>query len=273
MTAIDRWAGRPICAVLTLVRYAARLWPNRASRGPLRKILFIKMAEQGATVLAYRALCRAVEMVGRENVYFWVFEENRPVLDLLDVIPKENVIVVRSDNLIVFALDIVRSLIQIRALDIDATVDMEFLARAPAIFAFLTGARRRSGLHRFTVEGPYRGDLLTHRVQHNPYHHAATAYYVLVEALQSSEHEVPLPKRSPPTADWAPPRFTPTAAERDEVQALLQRENGGRPPGPRATRRLTAPGRHSLPVYLVHQLVLVPVVWAVVRMGQSLGAW
>src|SRR5262245_65137508 len=140
MTAIDRWAGRPLCAVLTLVRKTARLWPFRGPRVPLRKILFIKMAEQGATVLAYRALCRAVEMVGRENVYFWVFEENRPVLDLLQVIPEENVITVRSDNLIVFAVDILRSLWRIRRLGIDATVDMEFLARAPAILAFLTGA-------------------------------------------------------------------------------------------------------------------------------------
>ena len=30
----------------------------------------VKLAEQGATVLAYPALRRAVEMVGRENVYF-----------------------------------------------------------------------------------------------------------------------------------------------------------------------------------------------------------
>lgn len=226
MTAIDRWAGRPLCAALTAVRYAARLWPGRGARGPLRKILFIKMAEQGATVLAYRALCRAVEMVGRENVYFWVFEENRPVLDLLEVIPPENVLTVRSDNLVVFALDILRSLRRIREIGIDATVDMEFLARAPAIFAFLTGATRRAGLHRFTVEGPYRGDLLTHRVQHNPYHHAATAYYVLVEALMSSEHEVPLPKRPPPSADWAPPRFEPADEERRRVEEILAREAG-----------------------------------------------
>ena len=33
------------------------------------------------------ALQRAVELVGRENVYFWVFETNRPVLDLLDDTP------------------------------------------------------------------------------------------------------------------------------------------------------------------------------------------
>ena len=79
-----------------------------------------------------------------------------------------------------------RSLWKIRRLGIDATVDMEFFARAPAVLAFLTGARRRVGLHRYTSEGPYRGDLLTHRVEHNPYLHTAVSYYLLVEALKLS---------------------------------------------------------------------------------------
>src|SRR5437867_7886328 len=159
MTAIDRRVGKPLCAVLTGMRKLGRLVGGRTrADAPLQKILFIKMAEQGATVLAYRALCRAVELVGRENVYFWVFAENREILDLLDVIPCENVLTVRSKTFGVFVVDILRTLRRIRTLGIDATVDLEFLARAPAILAFLTGARRRAGLHRFTVEGPYRGD-------------------------------------------------------------------------------------------------------------------
>jgi ADP-heptose:LPS heptosyltransferase len=228
MTAIDRRLGKPVCAVLTGVRRLGRFFAgSRVQRNaPLRKILFIKMAEQGATVLAYRALCRATELVGRDNVYFWVFEENREILDLMGVIPQENVITVRSKTLRTFAVDIARSLWRIRRLGIDATVDMEFLARAPAILAFLTGATRRSGLHRFTVEGPYRGDLLTHRVQHNPYLHTALAYHELVEALDQPPGEVPLLKRALPTVDGAPPRFVPESDECQRVQALLDRLAG-----------------------------------------------
>lgn len=223
MTAIDRRLGKPLCAVLTGWRRITRLIGRRAlEEAPLRTILFIKMAEQGATVLAYRALCRAVELVGRENVYFWVFQENREILDLLDIIPRENVIAVRSKNLLTFTSDILRSLWRIRRLGIDATVDMEFLARAPAIFAFLTGAPRRVGLHRFTVESPYRGDLLTHRVQHNPYLHTAAAYYVLVEALRSSPAEVPLLKCQIPPVDGSPPEFRPSDEECRRLRALLE---------------------------------------------------
>lgn len=226
MTAIDRWIGKPLCAVLTGVRRLGHLFGGEAAPDvPLRKILFIKMAEQGATVLAYRALYRATELVGRENVYFWVFEENREILDLLGIIPKENVITVRSKTLRTFATDIARTLWRIRRLGIDATVDMEFLARAPAILAFLTGASRRAGLHRFNVEGPYRGDLLTHRVQHNPYLHTALAYHELVEALQEPSRQVPLLKRTLPAVDAAP-SFKPDAEERQQAQALLDRLAG-----------------------------------------------
>ncbi len=46
-----------------------------------RNILFIKLAEQGSTVLAAAAIQRAVDMVGRENVFLAVFAENRFILD------------------------------------------------------------------------------------------------------------------------------------------------------------------------------------------------
>lgn len=224
MRAIDRHVGRPLCALLTAVR-RVRGWLGAEPRtGALPgKILFIKMAEQGATVLAYRALCRAVELVGRQNVYVWVFADNRAILDLLDIIPSENVFAVRSDNAAVFMADSLRTLVRIRGAGIDATVDLELLARLPAILAYLTGARRRVGLHRFTAEGPYRGDLLTHRVQYNPHLHTAIAYCVLVEALRHPADEIPLVKAVVPAVDGAPPLFEPRAEERERLRATLER--------------------------------------------------
>ena len=188
-----------MCFALTAARRVGSLLrPRSKSLPPLRRILFIKMIEQGATVLAYRAIARAVEMVGAENVYFLVFSDNRPILDLLNIIPSANVIEVNNQSLFSTAVTMVKALARIRSLGIDATVDMEFFARAPAVIAFLSGATRRVGLHRFSSEGPYRGDLLTHRVAHNPYLHAANAYYVLVEALEADPDDLPLLKRPAP---------------------------------------------------------------------------
>src|SRR5438128_1513450 len=76
----DRWVGAPLCAILTLLR---RIFESAGRPGPrqVQRILFVKFAEQGSTVLAYPAIRRAIKMVGRENVYFVVFEDNRFILD------------------------------------------------------------------------------------------------------------------------------------------------------------------------------------------------
>jgi hypothetical protein len=63
--------GKPACLVLSALRRVGLFLTGgeRVPSGPPKKILLIKMTEQGATVLAYRAITRAIEMVGRENVY------------------------------------------------------------------------------------------------------------------------------------------------------------------------------------------------------------
>lgn len=224
---LDSWVGRPVCFALTFLRRVGGLFdPSREPPAPPKKILLIKMIEQGATVLAYRAIERAVEMVGRENVYFWVFEENRFILDLLGLVPPENVLTIRTKGRIRLMLDLLRTTWQARKLKIDATVDMEFFSRASAILAFLSGARLRSGLHRFTSEGPYRGDLLTHRVEYNPYLHTAAAYYLLVEALIADPRQRPLMKVTPPQIDYSAPRFRPSEQELQKVRATLDRVAG-----------------------------------------------
>ncbi|HET6247230.1 MAG TPA: glycosyltransferase family 9 protein [Tepidisphaeraceae bacterium] len=208
------------------MRKLASPFASRKPLPPVKKILLVKMIEQGATVLAYRAITRAVEMVGRENVYFWVFQENRFILDLLELVPPENVLIIRAKKPVTLFLDLIRTTWKARRLGIDATVDMEFFSRASAILAFLTGASCRVGLHRFTTEGPYRGDLLTHRVQHNPTLHVAAAYYMLVEAINADPRQTPLIKSRVPNVDFSAPRFIPRPGEVEKVQGTLDRLAG-----------------------------------------------
>ena len=233
MRKMDVWAGKPCCGALTFLRKIGRYIRQGEDRqGPSKKILFIKLVEQGSTVLAYAALCRAVEMVGRENVFFWVFEENREILDLLNVIPPENVLVIRSKGFGIFLFDVMRTLVKIRHMHIDATIDMESFARAPSILAFLTGAAKRVGLHRFTSEGPYRGDLLTHRIQYNPYVHVAEQYYLMVESLLTPPEQIPMFKCQPPQIDFVPPCFKPSKEEVEHVQGVLDGVAGRRVESP-----------------------------------------
>jgi hypothetical protein len=96
---VDRWVGVPLCWALTVVRYVLRALGREPSpAGPPRRICFIKLIEQGSTVLAAGTLRRAVERVGAENVFFLVFSDNRPILDALEIVPPENVIAVRAGS-------------------------------------------------------------------------------------------------------------------------------------------------------------------------------
>jgi ADP-heptose:LPS heptosyltransferase len=224
---VDGWLGRPICLALSAWhRIARRMAPGRRAQTPPRKILFVKLIEMGSTVLAHRAFAAAAEMVGRENVYLAVFEANRPIADIMELVPPENVVVVRDRNPFVLALDMLRAFRRTRRLGIDTAIDMEGFARASAIFAYLCGARKRVGLHRFTSEGPYRGRLMTHEVEYNFYIHTSVGFLSLVEALKRPAGEVPMLKRPMPAPDAYPPPFRPGEAERTAVKQRLDQIAG-----------------------------------------------
>ena len=110
---IDRWIGVPLCAILTLLR---RIFESAEPPGPrpFQRILFVKFAEQGSTVLAYPAIRRATEMVGRENVYVVVFEDNRFILDVMEIIPEENVITIATRSLFGLAASALRAVLRVR---------------------------------------------------------------------------------------------------------------------------------------------------------------
>jgi ADP-heptose:LPS heptosyltransferase len=228
---LDVFLGSVLCALLTAVRRVADLVGRPAVGQPPTRILFLKLIEQGATVLACDALRLAAERVGRDNLYCCVFVENRSILDLLDVVPAENILAIRSDSFGHFLRDVLHALARLRRARVDAVVDMEFFSRASAILAFLSGARLRAGLHRFTAEAPYRGDLFTHRVQHNPYLHVSQAYRLMVEALWADPADTPLMKTSPAPIPTVP-AFVAAEHERVRMRAKLEEAAGTPVHGP-----------------------------------------
>jgi len=220
---IDRWIGVPLCAFLTLVR---RIFESAGAprQRRIQRVLFVKFAEQGSTVLAYPAICRAIEMVGRENVYFVVFEDNRFILDAMEIIPDGNVITIATQSFFGLGTSALRAALRVRKIGIDAVVDMEFLTRSSAILTFATGAQSRVGFHTFFGDGPYRGDLMTHRLLYNPHLHTSQMFEAMVEALTHDPAVLPTFDFTP-SANQPLARFQPTLSEIDEIDALLQREN------------------------------------------------
>lgn len=226
MRKLDRWLGVPLCSALTALRAMRWLRGARSSR-PVQRILLVKLAEQGSTVLAASAIHRATELVGPANVYMLVFQENRFIVDMLGMIPPENVITIRTKGIVQTLANTLAALRRVRRLKMDAAVDMEFFARSTAAISYLSGARMRIGFHAFQGEGPYRGNLMTHRLRFNPHMHAAQTFRMLVDAIEQPAAPLPTTSMRVNNAIEPPPQFVPGEAERARVSALL-REGSGR---------------------------------------------
>ncbi len=244
LTKIDRWVGVPACFVLTWCKHLFG-WANPA-RGPVEAILFIKLAEQGSTVLAHLAFQKAVDRVGRENVFMVVFEDNRFIADILALIPPENILTVSSDGVLPLLRGALHALLRLRKIPRLAAIDLEFFARASAAFAYLSGAAVRVGFHAYFGEGPYRGKLMSHRVRYNPHLHTSQTFAALVDALDIPPEQFPRFDRSPPPLNAQLPQFQPAPGEVETVRDLLRLH--GHTPEPRPLVLLNANASDLIPL-------------------------
>jgi ADP-heptose:LPS heptosyltransferase len=114
--------------------------------------------------------------------------------------------------------------LKVRRIEIDAAVDLEFMTRCSAILTFATGASSRVGLHTFFGDGPYRGDLMTHRLSYNPHLHTSQMFEAMVVALNRDPAVLPTFDFTPSANDpWS--NFRPSPSEVAEVNAILEREH------------------------------------------------
>jgi ADP-heptose:LPS heptosyltransferase len=220
MRRADRWLGLPVCFLLTAIRKVFQKEDGSVAARPTG-IVFVKLAEQGSTVLASQAIRRAIAMVGAERVFFLVFEENRHVLDAMDLVPAGNVITIPTPSMAGTVLGAYRAIRRLRRARVDTAIDLEFFARSSAALAFLSGARWRTGFHGFSGEASYRGDLLTHRVSFNPYLHTSQTFELLVAALERVPATLPTFDMVPQHVEDVLPTFTPEADEPAQVRQIV----------------------------------------------------
>ena len=238
--AIDRYAGVPLCALFSffdLFRLGSRVM------APPRRILVILLSEMGSLVLAHAMFARIRERYPEASIHALVFAKNREVLDLLGVMPAQNVLTVNDRSLSGFVGDSLRALAAMRALKFDAVIDCELFARVSSVFSYLSGAALRAGFHRHTQEGLYRGSFINRPVLYNPYRHLSQQFLTLVEALESDT--VPLAKHLV-SAEIGPPPVP--AFTKDELQQAASRLEADFPALAGRSLVLVNPGGGILPI-------------------------
>jgi lipopolysaccharide heptosyltransferase II len=199
--AFDRLLGPPLCWLLTV--WHRLTGPDRTPPG-VRRILVIVLSEMGALVLARPMFERLSERYPGASVHVLCFATNQDAVALVDLVPGDRVIGLRTSSLGVFLADSVRAIRRLRSLSLDVVLDLELFSRASAVFSATCGAPVRVGFHRHTQEGLYRGDFLNRAVLYNPYQHIAEQFVTLADAIASSS--MPAGKRlAPPRVFGIPP--------------------------------------------------------------------
>lgn len=201
--AVDRMVGVPICLLLSLFERLRNTFGAAARPSRPQRILIILLSEMGSLVLAHPMFMRLRQKYPEASLHILMFGKNREVLDLMAVMPQENVLTISDRSMMSLVSDSIRAIMTMRALKFDVVIDCELFSRISSIFSYLSGAPVRVGFHAHTQEGLYRGSFINRPVLYNPYHHLSQQLLVLVAAIESDT--VPKAKGAPLTKVAAPP--------------------------------------------------------------------
>ena len=180
MRIIDRWAGVPLCFLLSPFCWLADLLRSARTKKPdTAHTLFIELSEMGSAVIADPAL-RKLKLEGPAELFFVIFSKNYKSLEILGTIPEENVFKMKADNFFSLIADVFRFLIWCRKKKISTVIDLELFSRFTALLGFFSGARSRVGFTSLHDEGLYRGNLVNRTVRYNPHVHVAVNFISLV---------------------------------------------------------------------------------------------
>jgi ADP-heptose:LPS heptosyltransferase len=214
--AVDKFAGVPICALFSLVN---RIVSNEPDGTQPKNIMVILLSEMGSLVLAHPMFVRLKQQYPEANLHVLMFAKNREVLDLLDVVPRGNVLTLDDGSLKGLIGDSLKVIRAMRKLKIDAVIDCELFARISSIFSYLSGASTRVGFHPHTQEGLYRGSFINRPVLYNPYRHLTQQFLTLAAAIESTTD--PVAKLLPAPYTGKTPVLEFPAEELEQVHAEL----------------------------------------------------
>lgn len=220
---VDRWAGIPVCAALSLWHFGAQLVKGRFPSPPPRRILVVLLSEMGSLVLAEPMFRRLRERHPAAEIHMMLFKRNRQLLDLLGVVDPANVITIRDDSLSNLLRDLWAAIKRMRATRYDAVVDCELFSRISAILSGLSGAPQRVGFHRYTQEGLFRGSFMTSPIPYNPYRHLSHQLVALADGIDSQSW--PRGKDGRVADSFVPPVFTPEPGELQKEAGQLHRDH------------------------------------------------
>ncbi len=212
MKRIDRFAGVPICAALTLYERARgrdKARPGVNPRAPdLKDIGVIKFWGMGSLILAAPVFYAMRNTNPGARIHLITLEQNRGIVELLHIADQVHYLDL-PESAPGVAWNILRFFSSVREIGLDAVIDLEYLSRFSAIVTSLSRAPVRVGFHSWDV---WRGDLHNNQRAFNPYWHVTLNFMNLERALCNDSDEP------------SPVKLNTKGDEKERAMALLHRK-------------------------------------------------
>ncbi len=216
---IDRLLGKPICRFFSILSSKEKQGLPGARPA---KILVILLSEMGSLVLAKPMFDRLKEKYPESKLYALCFKKNKEFLEILDLVPPENILTVRGESFSGLGIDTLRLVARLRKEKMDVVLDCELFSRVSSIYAFLTGAGIRVGFHPYAQEGLYRGSFINRPVLYNPYLHISQQFINLADAIDM--HQLPLVKRLVRGTDFRVPQIAVSDSGKSAFMKRLEND-------------------------------------------------
>ena len=194
MRFIDKNFGIPLCLVCSIANRILKLFKCKTKS--YKNILIIELPEMGSALLSYTAIKYLKTQSPTANIYFLTFTKNRESIEILNIIPDDNIITISSDNLLKFLKDTILTIFYFRKKKIDLIIDLEMFSRFSMIYSFLINPTDIAGFYMYNVEGLYRGKILTIKTNFNYYQHISENYLALIQTIFNDNNEIPQLKKS-----------------------------------------------------------------------------
>lgn len=223
LRSMDKYVGSPCCRLLGLFSRTGR--PASTPLAAPRDLAIIKLTEMGSTVLAIPALRELRQAWPEARWHIVVFRNSRAILDILEITPAENIVVLDDRSMGRLLLSALRAIFRLRRIRPSVCFDFDFFSRLTAVFSWITCRGARVGYQSYYAAAGERGRLLTHRVIYSPTHHVSLCYLALVRTATCASPGEPFFRGSLDDADFSLPRYQP---DKEDVQVVgqLLRERG-----------------------------------------------
>jgi len=194
MRKVDKYIGVPICYFFSILDLISRLFLRKINKTKVDKVLFIQISEMGSAVSIIPAILELKKKHPRVEIHYLIFEEITEIVELINLVKKENIFKIKSRSFLALVLDAVYVIWRLRMKKIDIVIDMELFSRFSSILSYLSGAKDIIGFNRFYMEGLYRGSFQAKRVIYNHTKHIALNFLSCVRAVDQPNDDRPLVK-------------------------------------------------------------------------------